>query len=81
MANHPPPPEGQQPNRLEVVDELSVQERSCLLRAARERIRQLNEMAESYHAGHDTKQLELVVSEVNCLNAAVAWIWRQHLKL
>lgn len=78
MDRQPPPEE---PGRFVMVDEMSVEERSCLLRAARERIRQLNEMAESYHVQHDTKQLELVLSEVNCLNAAVAWIWRQHLKL
>lgn len=60
-------------------DHMTLVERSCLLRAARERVRQLHEMAESYHMSHNVRELELVLGEINCLNAAMAWIWRQFL--
>jgi hypothetical protein len=77
-GSEPPAP---QHNRFNVLDEMSIQERSCLLRAARERIRLLNEMAESFHLTGNKKELELVLSEIVCLQAAISWVWRQHIAI
>ncbi len=64
-----------------VDDKLTVEERSCLLRAARRRLRTLQaevhrlEMLPSVHA---QAAIEATQTELDCLVRSVSWLWRQH---
>lgn len=54
---------------------LTVAMRSCLLRAARQRLKQLHE---DYDAGSPTTTShQLLFGEIGCITKAIAWLWQQ----
>lgn len=57
---------------------LTVAMRSCLLRAARERLAQLHEDYDGVgRLGHPASTRELLFIEIACITAAIAWLWVQ----
>lgn len=62
----------------EAPDDLSEREMSCLIRAARHRIQQLNDLAESSYMLGNKATTEVALEELNCLQTAVSWLWRKH---
>jgi len=57
---------------------LTIRQRSCLLRAARARLMQLHEEYDAVQVSLDlTGKADLIFTEINCVTAAVRWLWRQ----
>jgi hypothetical protein len=57
---------------------LTVQQRSCLLRAARQRLTQLHDEYDASHSRGDIdSQQEVLFTEIACVTQAIAWLWRQ----
>jgi hypothetical protein len=66
----PPPP----------AEPLKAEERSCLLRAARRRLLELqDEMTRLQHlpARYAAAPIEATQSEMDCLSRGVKWLWEQ----
>lgn len=61
-----------------LANPLTVKQRSCLLRAARQRLEQLHQDydATSEHGDIGAKREELF-AEIACVTAAIAWLWLQ----
>ena len=61
-------------------DDLTVESRSCLLRAAKKELRHLQ--AELYrlqnvgHLRHMQGPIEATESEIECLGKGITWLWR-----
>lgn len=81
--NHPndPPRPGPPPMVLRPAgDELQVEQRACLLRAARRELRALqaeHHRLESLPARVSAGPLAVCQKELECISLAVAWLWRQ----
>lgn len=57
---------------------LTVRQRSCLLRAARQRLAQLHEdYVSADERGEIGSHREVVFAEINCVTAGIAWLWQQ----
>lgn len=65
-------------NREDTQPMLTVKQRSCLLRAARQRLAQLHE---DYSSGDERGEIgshrEIVFAEITCVTAGIAWLWLQ----
>lgn len=62
-------------------DELGVEERACLLRAARVQLGALQgelHRLESLPAIYATGPIAAAQAELSCLARAVGWLWRHH---
>lgn len=57
---------------------LTVQQRSCLLRAARARLQQLHDEydAASTHGELEGKR-DVLFTEISCITSGIAWLWVQ----
>lgn len=63
-------------------DRLTMDERSCLLRAARKQLLALeDEYNRLVHLGGDTTNpaADSAAMELRCVERGVAWLWRDHL--
>lgn len=79
----PPQPPGPPTFRvLGPEDPLDVEQRSCLLRAARRGLLAMEDELER-HRHLDSRYAQAVIDatqmELDCLQAAIAWLWRQNL--
>lgn len=55
---------------------LTVQERACLLRAARRELAQMQDRFTSMQELGRTGECDALLTEINCLTAAITWLWR-----
>jgi hypothetical protein len=57
---------------------LTVKERSCLLRAARQRLAQLHEEYDGVIGRPDVgHKQDTLFSEIACITAGIQWLWHQ----
>lgn len=65
----------------EAPDELTVEQRSCLLRAGRRQLLALED-EQNRHRTLDARYggavIEATQMEIDCLQGAIAWLWRRH---
>lgn len=75
-------PPGQTFRVVDLEDPLHVEWRSCLLRAARRALMAMEDELER-HRHLDSRYAQAVIDatqmELDCLQAGIAWLWRQAL--
>lgn len=63
-------------------DKLTIEQRGCLLRAARRQLLSIDDELTRYK-GMDARHVQAVIEatemERDCLDSAISWLWRQHL--
>lgn len=58
--------------------DLTIATRSCLLKAARERLAQLHQDYEAVMRRPDMHvQRDILFSEIACITSGIAWLWLQ----
>lgn len=58
---------------------LTIRQRSCLLRAARERLAQLHQDYDAviFTGGDVGGKRDILFSEIGCITQAIQWLWLQ----
>lgn len=62
---------------METDAKLTVQERACLLRAAREKLAQMQDRFSALQElATKDPYADVLLTEINCLTAAITWLWQ-----
>lgn len=56
---------------------LTIAMRSCLLKAARERLAQLHQDYDAASRGSDHAERDILHREIACITSGIAWLWLQ----
>lgn len=62
---------------MSLGDRLTTPQRACLLRAARKQLEQYNDALQHLTLmGASDAELQAAITEIQCVQGAIAWLWR-----